>query len=132
MVLGIGLDIIEIPRIRELMERKGNRLIGRVFTPREAELCAGRYESFAGRFAAKEAAAKALGTGMRGISWIEVEILEDHLGKPLILLHGRARDLASSKGIRDILVSITHLKDLACAMAVATGDGGVSCESPHT
>lgn len=125
MVAGIGVDMIEISRIAELWERKGERLSGRVFTAHEVEASRGRYDSLAGRFAAKEAVAKALGTGIRGLSWNEIEIVEDKAGKPLVVLSGRAQAVAAQRGIDRVLVSITHLKDLACAVAVATGGGDV-------
>ncbi|HHY47831.1 MAG TPA: holo-ACP synthase [Firmicutes bacterium] len=125
MVTGVGVDMIEVSRIAELWERKGERLAGRIFTSREIEASRGRHESLAGRFAAKEAVAKAFGTGVRGFSWNEVEIVEDENGRPLVVLSGRARDIASRLGIDRVLVSITHLADLACAVAIATGGGDV-------
>lgn len=125
-VIGIGVDIIEVSRIRELMERKGDRLHGRVFTDIEMDAFeGGHYEKLAGRFAAKEAVSKALGRGMSGIGWNEIEIGNEPSGKPYVRLLGRAEELAKARGAKDILISISHTDTLAMAFAVAVGGGNL-------
>ncbi len=124
-IKGIGVDIIEVDRIRELVERKADRLEGRVFTRAELEACGnGHYDKLAGRFAAKEAVSKALGTGVSGIGWDEIEIVEDASGKPCARLTGRAAHLASRLGVAAVEVSIAHTAALAVAFAVAVGGVG--------
>lgn len=123
-VVGVGVDIVEVARIRELMERKGDRLEGRVFTSEEMKSSAGgRYDRLAGRFAAKEAVAKALGTGIRGFGWSEIEIAEEPCGKPYVRLTGRVADVAAQRGVVRVEVSIAHTRDTAIAFAVAIGVG---------
>jgi len=87
----VGVDIIEIERIEAVLRRHGERFLQRVYTPAERAYCRGRVPELAARFAAKEAVSKALGTGLRGIAWQEMEILGDERGKPLVNLHGRAK-----------------------------------------
>jgi len=136
-VVGLGVDIVEVARIRELMERKGDRLVGRVFTPEEMGCAAGerggRYDGLAGRFAAKEAVAKALGTGVRGFGWSEVQIVEEPSGKPRVRLTGRAAEVAARLGVVHVEVSIAHTRDTAVAVAVAVGAGvgGGKLEGRH-
>ncbi|MDK2930948.1 MAG: holo-[acyl-carrier protein] synthase [Bacillota bacterium] len=128
-VVGVGVDIVEVARIRELMERKGDRLEGRVFTSEEMKSSAGgRYDRLAGRFAAKEAVAKALGTGIRGFGWSEIEIAEEPCGKPYVRLTGRAANVAAQRGVVRVEVSIAHTRDTAIAFAVAIGVGGGEVE----
>ncbi|NPV53495.1 MAG: holo-ACP synthase [Firmicutes bacterium] len=130
MIKGIGVDMIEIGRIAELMVRKGDRLSERVFTPRELE-CArdGRYHGLAARFAAKEAVAKALGTGVRGFGWNEIEIVENPSGAPAVVLHGRAVDVARRLGVGQVFVSLSHCDSYAIAFAIAVGGDHASHES---
>ena len=115
---GTGVDLIEIPRIRAVLESRGSRFLHRIYTERERDYCGGRVAELAVRFAAKEAVMKALGTGMRGVGWREIEILANARGKPVVLLHGRARARANRTGLRDIDVSLTHARELACAFVV--------------
>jgi holo-[acyl-carrier protein] synthase len=117
--LQCGVDLIEIERIAHAVGRWGTRILDRVWTEREQAYCRGRAPQLASRFAGKEAASKALGTGIRDIIWREIEILPDMRGKPLILLHGRARERAASLGLDTWAVSLTHSRDMACAMVVA-------------
>ena len=125
-VIGIGVDIIEVSRIRDLMERKGDRLHGRVFTDIEMDVATGgRYDKLADRFAAKEAVAKALGQGISGIGWNEIEIRNEPSGKPYVRLLGRAEELAKGRGVKAVLVSISHTDALAMAFAVAIGGGSL-------
>ncbi len=126
MLKGIGVDIVEVERIRELAERKAERLEGRLFTACELQACrGGRYDKLAGRFAAKEAVSKALGTGVSGMGWHEIEIAEEESGRPLVRLTGRAAALAASLGVTAIEVSIAHTSGVAVAFAVAIGGGSV-------
>jgi holo-[acyl-carrier protein] synthase len=114
-----GIDIIEIDRIRKAVERWGTRFVNRVWTPLEQRVCRGRYPELAARFAAKEAASKALGTGIVGIVWREIEVLPDARGKPLLFLHGAAMERAEILGFDTMAISISHTKIMACAMVVA-------------
>jgi len=123
-IIGIGVDVIEVSRIRRLMERKGDRLHGRVFTDIEMDAAkGGHYEKLAGRFAAKEAVSKALGQGISGIGWNEIEIRKAPSGKPYVQLSGRAETLARELGVSTVLISISHTDTLAVAFAVAVGGG---------
>src|ERR1700742_2558092 len=122
MVIGVGTDLIEIERIEHSVARFGERFLERVFTPGEIAYCQakkGSAESFAARFAAKEAAAKALGTGIsRGVSWKEFEVTRERSGKPNLVLHGRAAELAAAMGVTRITLSLTHTRDMALAVVV--------------
>ena len=122
-VYGIGTDIISIERMAGLVNRKGERALARLFTDAEREYCE-RYvksvERYAGRFAAKEAVSKALGTGIAGgVSFKGVEIVHDEFGKPMVVLHGSTKQAAEAKGIRLIHVSISHERTYAVAYATA-------------
>lgn len=116
---GIGIDIIEINRIEEAVQKWGERFLSRIFTQREIKYCYRRkrpYPSLAGRFAAKEATMKALGTGWRrGIRWIDIEILPGPTGAPTVSLYGEARKIAGS---RRILVSLSHSQVYAVSTAL--------------
>ena len=126
MIVGMGVDIAETSRIQEAVERHGERFLARVFTPKEIEYCQrhrNRYERFAARFAAKEAAMKALGTGWRrGISWQDFEISNLPTGKPCLQLSGRALELYRSLGGSRILVSLTHTGPYALAQVIFESD----------
>ena len=93
-MLTTGVDIIEIPRIKQVLDRYGQRFLKRVFTSDEITYCRGRAPNLAGRFAAKEAAMKALGTGVRGVSWKDIEVVRAESGAPSVTLHGRAEERA--------------------------------------
>lgn len=127
MVLGLGTDLIETRRVRESIERFGDRFLERIFTEGEIAYCTRKKnaaESFAARFAAKEAAAKALGTGIsRGVSWKEFEVVREKSGRPTLHLTGRAAELAAAMGVRRLQLSLTHSQQLAMAVVV-TEDGG--------
>ncbi len=123
MRLSAGVDAVEIRRIAAALERFGARFEQRVFTPRELAFCRGRVPELAARFAAKEAVSKALGTGLRGIGWREVEILPNRRGKPQVYLYGRALARAAELGLTHFEVSLTHTDELAIAFVVAYGDG---------
>ncbi|MDR3734848.1 MAG: holo-ACP synthase [Acidobacteriaceae bacterium] len=119
MLVGTGTDIIEIERIRQSIERYGSRFIERIFTPGEIAYCERKKnaaESYAGRFAAKEAAAKALGTGIaRGVTWREIEVVRKPGERPTIHLSGRAAVRAAMMGAVAASLSITHSRELALA-----------------
>jgi holo-[acyl-carrier protein] synthase len=121
MILKTGIDIIEIPRIQVALERHGERLLQRVFTPAEVTECHGRADALAVRFAAKEAAAKALGTGIGPIAWKEIETLHRFSGEPYLILHGRAAKIAAALGLDNWAVSLSHSDQNAVAVVVVTG-----------
>jgi holo-[acyl-carrier protein] synthase len=118
-----GVDIIEIARIERTLADFGDRFLQRVFTARERERYAGRPSELAARFAAKEATSKALGTGIRGIRWREMEILANRRGKPVLVLHGGAAERASQLGLVAFDVSLTHSRTDAMAFVVGVQDG---------
>jgi len=122
MILRTGVDIVEIQRLEEVNPAIRVRFIRRVFTPLEVELARGSTASLAGRFAAKEAVSKALGTGIGYVSWQEIEIRRGRAGEPLLELHGRARQVAEHLGLQTWSVSISHGRTHAVAMAVALGE----------
>jgi holo-[acyl-carrier protein] synthase len=113
----LGIDIIKVARIRETLERFGERFSRRVLTDRERRYVRERPETFAGRWAAKEAVSKVLGLGVRGIGWREIEIERLPTGQPAIRLHGRAARRATQLGMSRIAVSISHEADYAVAIA---------------
>jgi holo-[acyl-carrier protein] synthase len=123
MVLGLGTDLIETQRMQDSIDRFGDRFLDRVFTAGEIAYCRRKKnsaESFAARFAAKEAGAKALGTGIsHGVSWRELEVRREMSGKPTLHLSGRAAELAAAMGVRRLQLSLTHSRDLAMAVVVA-------------
>ncbi len=118
-MLSAGVDIIEIERVHRAIHRWGERFLDRVYTPAELALCQGRAAELSARFAGKEAISKALGTGLVGISWREMEILSDPRGKPWVRLHGRAAVRASQLGLSDFAISLSHSQDYAVAFVVA-------------
>jgi holo-[acyl-carrier protein] synthase len=122
VIVGIGVDMVSIPRFRELMERRGEAAIPRFFTGAEAERCRqsrSSLESFAARFAAKEAFFKALGTGWGlGGRWTEVEVVSADTGAPSLRLTGRAAEAAAERGVSAIHVSLTHTDETAAAFVV--------------
>ena len=125
-ILGIGTDIVECLRIAQIIERHGELFINRVYTDHEIRYCRSRKaatQHFAGRWAAKEAVLKAMGTGWRrGIRWRDVEILNTSSGRPVVALRGGARSVVEQSGIRQVLISISHCRSHATAHAVAIGD----------
>ncbi len=121
-MLRTGIDIIEIHRIQEALDRHGERFLQRVFTQNEIAECRRRAESLAIRFAAKEAASKALGTGIGPVGWREVETLHKRSGEPFLVLHGRAQQVAETLGLTTWAVSLSHSRDNAIAVVVATSD----------
>jgi holo-[acyl-carrier protein] synthase len=120
--LECGVDLVEIRRLAALDPSIRRRFIQRVFTPAEIELCGDRNDSLAGRFAVKEAVAKALGCGIGLIGWQEVETLADLQNAPKLILHGQAQVIAGQKGLNRWSVSISHTRELAAAFVVAQND----------
>jgi holo-[acyl-carrier protein] synthase len=122
MIVGSGIDLAEIGRIRQSIDRYGTRFLNRIYTAAEQAYCLRKRnsaESFAARFAAKEAGAKALGTGIsHGVSWLEIEVVREPSGKPTIKYHGRAAQIAARLGVAHAALSITHTADLAMASVV--------------
>jgi holo-[acyl-carrier protein] synthase len=119
MLIGTGIDIVEIARIVHSIERYGDRFLQRIFTPEEIAYCQRKRsfaESFAARFAAKEAGAKALGTGIQyGVTWKELEVQRLPGGRPTLHLSGRAREIADRLGVAHVSLSLTHTATLAMA-----------------
>jgi holo-[acyl-carrier protein] synthase len=124
-IIGIGTDITECLRIARMIDRHGDLFINRVYTLDEITYCRNRKQAtqhFTGRWAAKEAILKAIGTGWRGgISWRDMEIRNDSQGKPFVAVRGGVRDVFQQLGIREILVSISHCHTHATAIAIAVG-----------
>ena len=122
MIVGSGVDLVEIARIQQSLERYGKRFLNRVFTAAEQAYCMRKRnaaESFAARFAAKEAGAKALGTGIsRGVNWLEIEVVREPGGRPGLRFHGRAAEIASQLGVARAALSITHTASLSMANVV--------------
>ncbi|GAC1349538.1 MAG: hypothetical protein NVS4B9_25780 [Ktedonobacteraceae bacterium] len=117
--VAVGVDIIEVGRVRKVFEKHGERFLKRVFTEREILQCRGKATRLAGRFAAKEAISKALGTGLHGVAWREMEVVQLRSGRPTVSLHGRARQRAELLGISAFDVSIADLAEFSIAIAVA-------------
>ena len=121
MIIRTGVDLIEISRIEEVVSRHGKHYLERIYTPAELELCGKRSESLAGRFAAKEAVAKALGCGIGDVDWKEIEILGNDQHAPVLYLHGRAAQKADELGLTSWSVSLSHSQSHAVAMVAAIG-----------
>src|ERR1035441_345646 len=122
MIVGSGIDLVEIGRIQQSMVRYGGRFLDRVYTGAEQAYCMSKRksaESFAARFAAKEAAAKALGTGIsHGVNWLEIEVVREPGGRPALKFHGRAAEIAARMGAQRAALSITHTNDTAMASVI--------------
>jgi holo-[acyl-carrier protein] synthase len=134
--VAVGTDIIEIARIERALADFGERFLNRVYTERERDRYRDRISELAARFAAKEATSKALGTGIRGIRWREMEILPNRRGKPVLILHGQAEERARLLGLTDFSVSLTHSRTEAIAFVVAikgrAGDLSVGTDHRET
>lgn len=124
-IVGIGTDIVEVLRIGKMIERHGELFLNRVFTDSEVSYCQKRKEymqHYAGRWAAKEAVMKTLGTGWsRGVGWRDIEVCSSKSGRPSIALRGGAREMAEQLGISDVLITISHCRAYATATALALG-----------
>jgi len=121
MILRTGVDLIEISRVSEVVARHGRRYLERIYTSAELEQCGRNIESLAGRFAAKEAVSKALGTGIGDVTWKDIEILGDEQNAPLLTLHDAAEQRSKELGLTEWSVSISHSMSHAVAFAVALG-----------
>ena len=122
MLLKTGIDILEIPRLQAALDRHGERFLKRVFTEREVLECRGRADALAVRFAAKEAASKALGVGIGLVSWRDIETLHKCSGEPYLVLHGTAKKIAEELGLAVWAVSLSHSNENAVAVVVATSE----------
>ncbi|MGA2414208.1 MAG: holo-[acyl-carrier-protein] synthase [Candidatus Sulfotelmatobacter sp.] len=122
MIVGTGIDIAEVPRIRQSIARFGERFLQRIYTPSEIRYCdskANRLERYAARFAAKEAAMKALGTGWsRGVRWRDCEVARQPGGRPTIIFHGKASEIAAKLGVKHASLSISHTAEQAIAQVI--------------
>lgn len=120
-MLAAGVDMVEIERVARAGQRHGGRFDERFFTPQELAYCQGRADRLAARFAAKEAVAKALGTGIGDVRWADIEVVTDEQGRPRLLLHNEAARLAAELGLKEWAISLSHTATHAIALAVATG-----------
>jgi len=121
LLKGIGLDIVEVSRVKKAVQKWEGRFLHKVFTPGEVSYCLEdrvSYHSLAARFAAKEAAVKALGVGFQGVSWQEIEITNDEWGKPYLHLSGQALAIAQKQGVEKIFVSLSHSQEYAVAQVI--------------
>jgi len=126
MILGLGVDLVEVERIRQVFHRYGERFLKRIYPPGEIKLALSRPEPvlyLAAAFAAKEAASKALGTGLRGVGWREMEIRHEKSGKPYLVFYGRARKRFESLGGKTSHVSLSHERGYAVAVVIIEGEG---------
>ena len=125
-----GVDIIEIHRVKRVFERYGDRFLRRIYTDREIAYCRGRAPQLASRFAAKEATMKALGTGVRGINWQDIEVVRGRGQAPRIELHGTAQARADRLGLTDIALSLSHSREFAVASVVGDSEKGNILQRP--
>ncbi|HXM99060.1 MAG TPA: holo-ACP synthase [Candidatus Dormibacteraeota bacterium] len=120
--MGLGVDITEVDRIQGAIERQGERLLKRIYTPAEIAYCErfkNKFERYAGRFAVKEAAMKALGTGWsRGVRWVDIEVVREKGGRPVLKLAGEAKQIAERMGVKNIAITITHTEKQALAQVI--------------
>ena len=129
-ILGTGIDVAEVARVRAALSdsKTGTRFKARVFTTAEQQYCegrgAGRYQSYAARFAAKEAAMKALGYGWgRHVGWLDIEVVRESDGRPTLRLYGKGAATAAGAGVTRVHVALTHTRDIAVAQVVIENDG---------
>jgi len=125
LIIGCGIDLVKIERIEKIIKKWGNNFIFRIFTSLEREYCekkkGNKYQSYAGKFAAKEALLKALGLGLREAKWKEIEIKNNELGQPVIDTSGKLKNIVSAKGVSKYFISITHTKEYAVAQVILEG-----------
>ena len=131
MEFAVGIDIIEIERVRRVLARHPARFLSRVYTREEVAFCRGRVPELAARFAAKEAVMKALGTGARGLAWREIEILPNRRGKPLVYLHGNAAERGRAIGLRGVDISLTHSHEFAIAAVAGAAEADPTDRAEH-
>jgi holo-[acyl-carrier protein] synthase len=122
LIIGCGIDLVKIERIEKIIKRWGDNLTSRMFTLLEREYCkkrkSNKYQSYAGKFAAKEALLKALGLGLIGVNWTEIEISNNELGQPIIKTSGKLNIIVSKKGVSKYFLTISHTKDYAVAEVI--------------
>lgn len=125
LIVGMGVDIAEVARIRSTIEKRGEAFLRRIYTPGEIAYCErfkNKFERYAGRFAVKEAAMKALGTGWsRGVRWVDLEVIREQSGRPTLVIQGKAGKIAARLGVKNIAVSITHTAEQAWAQVIFEG-----------
>jgi len=125
LIIGCGIDLVKIERIEKIIKRWGNNFNSRMFTPLERDYCKkkndNKFQSYAGKFAAKEALLKALGLGLKGVNWKEIEVTNSELGEPIINTSGKLKNIALAKGVNKYFVSISHTKEYAIAQVIAEG-----------
>ena len=122
MIVGMGIDVEEVERVKGAIERQGERFLKRIFTEKEQAYCEqfkDKYERYAGRFAVKEAAMKALGTGWRrGVRWVDLEVVRETSGRPTLAISGEAAKIAKQIGVKSVALSITHTESQALAQVI--------------
>lgn len=125
LIIGCGIDLVKIERIEKIIKRWGNNFNSRIFTPLERDYCEkkkdNKFQSYAGKFAAKEALLKALGLGLRGGNWKEIEIRNNELGQPIIDTSGKLKNIALAKGVKKYFITISHTKEYAIAQVILEG-----------
>ena len=125
MIIGCGIDLVKIERIEKIIKKWGDNFIFRIFTSLEKEYCekkkGNKYQSYAGKFAAKEALLKALGLGLREANWKEIEVTNNELGQPIINTSGKLKNIALAKGVSKYFISISHAKEYAIAQVILEG-----------
>jgi holo-[acyl-carrier protein] synthase len=125
LIVGLGADIAEVERIQGAIERQGERFLRRIYTPAEIAYCErfrNKFERSAGRFAVKEAAMKALGTGWsHGVRWVDIEVVREKGGKPVLALMGEAKKIAERMGVKNMAITITHTEKQALAQVIFEG-----------
>ena len=125
LIIGCGIDLVKIERIEKIIKRWGNNFNSRIFTPLERDYCEkkknNKFQSYAGKFAAKEALLKALGLGLRGGNWKEIEIRNNELGQPIIDTSGKLKNIALTKGVKKYFITISHTKEYAIAQVILEG-----------
>ncbi|MGB1250441.1 MAG: holo-ACP synthase [Candidatus Promineifilaceae bacterium] len=119
-----GIDLVEIGRIERTIARQGQRFLDRIFTAQEQAYCEGRVHQLAARFAVKEAVSKALGTGIGDMRWVDIEVINNERGKPILHLHGKAQQIANEQALHNWSISISHTDTLAIGQAVALRASG--------
>lgn len=122
MRLASGIDLVDLQRFQQTLQRQGERFLQRIFTPRELALFSDHPESLAARFAAKEAVAKALGCGIGAVGWRDIEVLRDERNAPVLTLYAAAQQRAEELGLQTWSISLSHTHRQAIALAVALGE----------
>jgi len=135
LIIGCGIDLVKIERIEKIIKRWGDNLTSRMFTLLEREYCkkrkSNKYQSYAGKFAAKEALLKALGLGLGGVNWTEIEISNNELGQPIIKTSGKLNIIVSKKGVSKYFLTISHTKDYAVAEVILESSAQKSEENSN-